>query len=53
MNFDIYILLIASLVLMIFMFTLALRKLDRWEAVLMLLSYLIYTVVLIQNDTAN
>jgi cation:H+ antiporter len=53
MNFDIYILLIASLVLMIFMFTLALRKLDRWEAVLMLVSYLIYTVVLIQNDAAG
>lgn len=47
MNFDIYVLATATVVLMIFMFTLNKNKLDRWEAVLMLLSYIAYTVYLI------
>lgn len=47
MNFDLYILGASTVLLIIFMFTLNQRKLDRWEALLMLLSYLAYTVVLI------
>ena len=46
-NFDIYVLLGATLVLMIFMFTLNTRKLDRWEAFMMLMGYIVYTVYLI------
>lgn len=47
MNFDIYILGAATVMLMIFMFTLNQRKLDRWEALLMLLAYIAYTIVLV------
>lgn len=47
MNFDIYVLAASTIVLMIFMFTLNTRKLDRWEAFLMLVSYLAYTIFLI------
>lgn len=47
MNFDIYILGASTIVLMIFMFTLNARKLDRWEAFLMLISYFAYTIFLI------
>lgn len=47
LNFDIKILSVATVVLMIFMFTLNTRKLDRWEAFLMLLGYIAYTVFLI------
>lgn len=47
MNFDIYVLLASTLLLMIFMFTLNQRKLDRWEALLMLAGYIAYTVFLI------
>lgn len=47
MNFDIYVLGASTVLLMIFMFTLNQRKLDRWEALLMLLAYFAYTGVLI------
>ena len=47
MNFDIYVLLGATLVLMVFMFTLTQRKLDRMEALILLACYLAYTVYLI------
>jgi cation:H+ antiporter len=47
MNFDIYVLITSTIVLMIFMFTLNTRKLDRWEAFLMLISYIAYTIFLI------
>lgn len=47
MNFDIYVLGASTLLLMIFMFTLNQRKLDRWEAVLMFASYIAYTVFLV------
>lgn len=53
MNFDIYVLLVATIVLMIFMFTLNQRKLDRWEAVIMLMSYITYMIVLIGMDQTN
>jgi cation:H+ antiporter len=47
MNFDLYVLGISTIVLMIFMFTLNTNKLDRWEAFLMLISYIAYTIFLI------
>ena len=50
MNFDIYILLGSTLVLMIFMFTLSRSKLDRWEAAMLLGGYIIYTLILIQAE---
>lgn len=46
-NFDVYILSGATLLLMIFMFTLNQSKLDRWEAVLLFMAYITYTVYLI------
>lgn len=52
MNFDIYVLLASTVILMIFMFTLSQRKLDRWEAVILLGSYVAYTVFLIGMDSA-
>lgn len=47
MNLDIYVLLGSTLVLMVFMFTLTQRKLDRMEALILLTCYLAYTVYLI------
>jgi cation:H+ antiporter len=48
MNFDLKILGGATILLMVFMFTLNTRKLDRWEAFLMLGGYITYTLVLIK-----
>jgi cation:H+ antiporter len=50
MNFDLKVLGASTVLLMIFMFTLNTRKLDRWEAFLMLGGYLAYTLVLISMD---
>lgn len=50
MNFDMYVLLGSTLLLIIFMFTLRKRKLDRWEAVIFLLGYFVYTWYLIRID---
>lgn len=50
LNFDIYVLLASSVVLLIFMFTLGQRKLDRWEALMLFAGYIAYTVVLIGGD---
>lgn len=50
LNFDIYVLLGSTIVLMIFMFTLNRAKLDRWEAVILLLAYITYTAYLISVD---
>jgi cation:H+ antiporter len=47
LNFDLFVLAAGTIVLMIFMFTINTRKLDRWEAFLLLSSYIVYTVVLI------
>jgi cation:H+ antiporter len=47
MNFDLYVLMISTVALMIFMFTLNTRKLDRWEAVMLLLGYIVYTIYLV------
>jgi cation:H+ antiporter len=53
MNFDLTILMGSTVLLMIFMFTLNTRKLDRWEAALMLIGYIVYTVVLIGMDNGS
>lgn len=50
LNFDMTIVLTGSLLLMLFMFTLSQRKLDRLEAVVLLTGYIIYTVYLISNE---
>ncbi len=47
MNFDLYVLGASTVLLMIFMFTLNQRKLDRWEAFLMLIAYFAYTIILV------
>jgi cation:H+ antiporter len=47
MNFDLYVLMASTVILMIFMFTLNQRKLDRWEAIMLLLGYMAYTIFLI------
>jgi cation:H+ antiporter len=41
----------STILLMVFMFTLNSRKLDRWEAALMLGAYLLYTVYLVSVDS--
>lgn len=51
MNFDIEVLGATTLLLMVFMFTINQRKLDRWEAFLLLVGYIGYTVYLVVNDT--
>jgi len=50
MNFDLQILMASTVALMIFMFTLNTRKLDRWEAAIMLLGYFAYMAYLITSD---
>ncbi len=50
LNFDMYVLFGSTILLMIFMFTLTARKLDRWEAFIMLSVYVTYTIYLIRND---
>jgi cation:H+ antiporter len=51
LNFDIYVLIASTILLMIFMFTLNTRKLDRWEAFLLLVAYFVYAGYLITHDT--
>jgi cation:H+ antiporter len=50
MNFDISILIVGTIFLMVFMFTINTRKLDRWEALILLLGYITYTAYLIGID---
>jgi cation:H+ antiporter len=47
MNTDLYILMLGTAALMVFMFTIHARKLDRWEALLLLIGYVVYTLYLI------
>lgn len=47
LNFDMHVTAGASLILLIFMFTLNQRKLDRWEAVMLFIGYITYTVYLV------
>jgi cation:H+ antiporter len=51
MNFDLQVLGGATILLMVFMFTINTRKLDRWEAAIMLMLYIAYTAFLIGTDT--
>jgi cation:H+ antiporter len=50
MNTDMYILAGSTVLLMVFMFTLNTRKLDRWEAAIMLVLYVAYTLYLLDSD---
>jgi len=50
MNFDLQVLGGATILLMVFMFTINTRKLDRWEAAIMLMLYVAYTAYLIGTD---
>ncbi len=50
MNFDLGVLGAATVALIIFMFTLNTRKLDRWEALILLGLYILYTGYLVSND---
>lgn len=50
LNFDIFVVIVASVVLLIFMFTLNQRKLDRWEAIILFLGYITYTAYLIGTE---
>lgn len=46
-NTDLYFLGLGTIVLLIFMFTGKKKKLDRWEAALLLIGYVVYTVKLV------
>ena len=50
LNFDIYVLTAATITLLVFMFTLNTRKLDRWEAVILFAGYITYMVYLISME---
>lgn len=50
LNTDMYILFAGTIVLIICMFTLKKRQLDRWEAAILLAGYIAYTVYLIRID---
>lgn len=47
LNFDLKVFAAGTVILMVFMFTLNTRKLDRWEAFLLFIGYLVYTFYLI------
>ncbi|MCA6378598.1 MAG: calcium/sodium antiporter [Cytophagales bacterium] len=53
MNFDLYVLMGSTVLLLIFMFTLGRRKLDRWEAAILFGGYIVYTVYLIGLDNGT
>jgi cation:H+ antiporter len=53
MNFDLYVLMGSTVLLVVFMFTLGRRKLDRWEAAILLGGYIVYTVYLIGLDNGT
>lgn len=50
MNFDMYVLLLGTGLLFIAMFSGGKRKIDRWEAVLLLLAYIGYVVYLVMQE---
>lgn len=50
LNTDIYLLICGTVLLIVFMFTLQRKKLDRWEAAFMLIVYIGYTVFLIYRN---
>ncbi len=49
-NFDLIVCGVATVLLLVFMFTINQRKLDRWEAAILFVGYLTYTSYLIFND---
>ncbi len=51
LNFDLEVLGMATIVTMVFMFTINKRTLDRWEAFILLCGYVAYIFYLITNDT--
>lgn len=51
MNFDLEILGASTIVIMVFMFTINQRKLDRWQAFLLLAGYVAYTIFITLTDT--
>lgn len=53
MNSDIQVLIGSTILLLVFMFTINTRKLDRWEAFLFLVGYIIYTGLLVTRDTGS
>lgn len=50
LNMDIFVVVAASITLLIFMFTLNQRKLDRWEAFLLFMGYVTYTLYLVIQE---
>ena len=50
MNKDIYVLLFGTMILMIAMFTGGKMKLDRWEALLLVVMYIFYTIYIYQRN---
>ncbi len=50
LNLDLQVLMAGTVLLIIFMFTLNTQKLDRWEAIILIASYVVYTAYLIAND---
>lgn len=50
LNFDVYILMASTVLLMVFMFTMGRRQLDRWEAFILLAGYVTYTIFLIGTE---
>ena len=50
LNFDLFVLMLSTVLLMVFMFTLKKRKLDRAESVIFLAGYIAYTIYLIGTD---
>jgi cation:H+ antiporter len=53
MNFDFEVMAASTLLLMVFMFTFNQRKLDRWEAFILLASYIGYVFFLIVQDPGS
>ncbi len=51
LNFDLSVVFAASILLLIFMFTLSKRKLDRWEAIILFFGYITYTYFLLGNES--
>ncbi|MDD4144238.1 MAG: calcium/sodium antiporter [Prolixibacteraceae bacterium] len=49
-NFDFYLLAAGTIILFIAMFTGKKKKLDRWEAAILVLMYVVYTTWLIKNE---
>lgn len=53
MNMDIYVLMASTVLLLVFMFTLTQHKLDRFEAIIMLVLYIAYTIFLLSQQTPS